>query len=1653
MATTIGALRVELSANIAKFEAAMGKAAKNMARTQRSFERFGSRASAAGRPLSVGLTAPLVAVGALAAKSFLGFDQAMTRSLAIMGDVSDAMRDDMATAAREVGKTTSFSASEAAEAYFFLASAGLDAAQSVGALPQVASFAQAGLFDLSTATDLLTDAQSALGLTIRDDAVANMENMARVSDVLVKANTLANASVQQFSEALTNKAANAMAQLNIDIESGVAVLAAWADQGIKGSEAGERFNIVTRDLQTAARKNAEEFERFGIAVFDQAGNFRSLADIVADVEGALQGMSHEQQGATLAALGFTDRSIAATRSLIGSSEAIRGYERDLRSAGGTTQEVADKQLVGLTGAWIKLTSAVGDVLLEIGDRLRPVLERLAATITDRILPAVRGALDAFGRLSPEVQTSRILWLGFAAALGPALLAIGGVALALTPLVPLFGRIWAAAGRMSNVLVKALGHPIATAQALRARIVTLRASLTGLSLSARASAVGVKLASVAMTGLRFAIRGVIAALGPMILVFAAFEFAAWAAGALKLGDKLKRLVGITDDAANAADRADQQWAKFATTLDTMRAALDETTQQIDALTRKHERLTEQLETTTRTRNEYDVAAAASILTTREEILALEEEIETLQQLREEQAKDVQFSEFFAPLAALAAKDLEMWATASREAKTAARELGVELSVAVKMDHLTRAVHKFAETGPLTANVMREIGTQAAALGVPLEDLPPELKNIVTWLNRTAAAAAEAEQPVDDLGSGVGGLTDSVQTLVDRLRGTGAIQAAHKWAAAVDEAGGITMLTRGEQEELNRVLGTALEKYRALRQAVPPVVAALQNAALAVHEHTVLTVSAADAAQGLQTAFGRQRPILWSTSTDLNALGLTLWDVDRAAEAATAGADRLRQSFGDLTFLDTLTAQFEGFGAAIGQTFARALEGGEQWLGAIQSLGVQAGNRLGTSLSEGLGKRMTKGTGFLSQGLGAVLGKAAGMAIPLIGPVIGPLIGKLFSLGGPSEAELAGRKTAGAFRDGIIATLNEGQLAEASQAALGHWRGNERGAQFLIGVRDAYVAVGRSAAEAEAAVTRLWKAEARGPEAVKSVQRELQVVLDQAADLTARHRTIIQGLEGIRDAGPAAFDPAQLDPYLAQMQEAGLLTAAQAGELRQLADDAHTDWQAMEEAARTYGVAMKTVVDEAGNETQVLDESLLGLGHAQAKLTDEAGRLAAAWDLLTGEGARTGAAIRGMTDEAQGFVTQALEMGIALPAAMQPMIEKMIEQARLTDQNGEKLTDISQIEFAAPLTSGFDLLADKIQMLIIALGGPSGLSKAVEEMVASAGLSITDLSGEWAAMTTDMKAQFGSFEAFVEFRAMTARAGVSFDAMQSRWAAMTEAQQQRYGTFEAYVRERVLRKMARDAGLTWKTMRTDWDAMTAAQQRRYGTFDAYVRNQVLRTMAREAGLTWKDMRDEWKAMTDAQQAQYGSFADFVQARLDAIEQRDDVTTSVGVTYDDPGFAVEDQTMTVHVRYDDPGFTPSGARVSAQHGTPFRQFGRGTPAMLHGLERVMTAPEGRGIAAALGRIQQGLGAIANLSGVRALAEGGLVTRPTLALLGERGPEQVIPSDRMDELGGGGRRVEAKLDQLHQDFALLLDEFRHGLDPRRTARAWVAARALSTA
>src|SRR6056297_567668 len=323
---------------------------------------------------------------AVSVREFGKFDEAMNQSIAIMGDVSDTMRKDMSDAAREVAKNTTFSAEQAAESFFFLASAGLDAEQSVSAMPQVAAFAQAGMFDMATATDLATDAQSALGLT-SNDAAENLDNLTRVTDVFVKANTLANTSTEQLATALTTKAGNALKTVGKDIEEGAAALAVFADQGIKGERAGTLLTNTIFGLTDRAKAAPEEFEKLGLSIFDADENMRSFSDISAQFTEVLGSMTKEQQIATIANLGFTKQSREGLLALVGQTEALDSYEEGLRNAGGTAQQVANNQLDTFNAKLALLGSAVTDVAIDVGGQLAPTIENLIPTI-ERLLPKI-----------------------------------------------------------------------------------------------------------------------------------------------------------------------------------------------------------------------------------------------------------------------------------------------------------------------------------------------------------------------------------------------------------------------------------------------------------------------------------------------------------------------------------------------------------------------------------------------------------------------------------------------------------------------------------------------------------------------------------------------------------------------------------------------------------------------------------------------------------------------------------------------------------------------------------------------------------------------------------------------------------------------------------------------------------------------------------------------------------------------------------------------------------------------------------------------------------------------------------------------------------------------------------------------------------------
>ena len=395
-----------------------------------------------GRTMTIAGTAIVGTVG-LMVNAYGQFDKAMTESLAIMGDVSDETRKKMADVAKTISGETVYSAKELAAAYFFLASAGMDTTQSMTVLGDVARFAQAGTFDLSLATDLLTDAQTALGLSSKD-AIENQKNLIRVSDVLVGANTLANASVKQFAESLTNKAAAALKNVNKEVEEGVAVLAAYADKGIKGQVAGQRLTMMFNGLFEATRRNKKEWDAIGISLWDATEQMRHTGDIIADLEVHLGSMTPEMRTAELATLGFNLKTKDSILTLLGSSGKIKKWTEDLKNMGGITKEVSDNQLKTLINQFTILKNKITNAAISIGETLGPALkdtiENLKGTVGQ-----ITEWIKTHPKLTEVIAKGAVAIGGLLLVLGPLMMMLPGIIAALPLLAAGFAALVAPIG--------------------------------------------------------------------------------------------------------------------------------------------------------------------------------------------------------------------------------------------------------------------------------------------------------------------------------------------------------------------------------------------------------------------------------------------------------------------------------------------------------------------------------------------------------------------------------------------------------------------------------------------------------------------------------------------------------------------------------------------------------------------------------------------------------------------------------------------------------------------------------------------------------------------------------------------------------------------------------------------------------------------------------------------------------------------------------------------------------------------------------------------------------------------------------------------------------------------------------------------------------
>lgn len=312
---------------------------------------------------------------------FAKFDQKLQQSVAIMEGVNATIRKEMSATAIAVSKELNLAADELAGAYYYLASAGLDAKQSLAGLPIVALFAKAGMMELNEATELLTQSNAVLGYQSKD-AQKNLAGMVRVADVLTKASMESQATIDQLAVSLATKAGNSLKLFNKDIEEGAAVLSVFANQGIRGAVAGERLDMFMRQATQAAIKNKDAFKKYGIEIFDSEGKMRNMADIADDLTKALGHLNDEGQVIALTQLGFQVRTVAAAKAFIGQGQAIRDYETSLRSASGYTKQVADEMLKTPIEKWGIFKQKIVDARMELGEKFVDALTESGEVLGD-----------------------------------------------------------------------------------------------------------------------------------------------------------------------------------------------------------------------------------------------------------------------------------------------------------------------------------------------------------------------------------------------------------------------------------------------------------------------------------------------------------------------------------------------------------------------------------------------------------------------------------------------------------------------------------------------------------------------------------------------------------------------------------------------------------------------------------------------------------------------------------------------------------------------------------------------------------------------------------------------------------------------------------------------------------------------------------------------------------------------------------------------------------------------------------------------------------------------------------------------------------------------------------------------------------------------
>ncbi|MGS0745555.1 phage tail tape measure protein [Syntrophomonas erecta subsp. sporosyntropha] len=366
----------------------------------------GQKMTDAGKDLSMKVTAPIVGLGAVITKTGMDFEAAMSEVGAISGATGEDLQA-LEDIAKEMGSTTKFSASEAADGLKFMAMAGWDTQKMLDGLPGVLNLAAAAGEDLGLVSDIVTDAMTAFGM--------EAARAGEFADTIAAASSSANTNVAMLGESFKYVAPLAGA-LGYEAKDTAIALAVMANAGIKGSQSGTALRAIFTRLAKPTKESGTAMDKLGLSITNTDGSMKTLAEMMDDLREAFKDLNPEQQAVYAAQIAGQEAMSGLLAIVNTGDDDFNKLSESINNSTGAADRMAKEMQDNLLGRLTELKSAIEGVALQLYEAMLPALEKVVA--------AVQTFVDWLAKLSPGMKTTIVVIAGLAAAIGPLLIVLG-----------------------------------------------------------------------------------------------------------------------------------------------------------------------------------------------------------------------------------------------------------------------------------------------------------------------------------------------------------------------------------------------------------------------------------------------------------------------------------------------------------------------------------------------------------------------------------------------------------------------------------------------------------------------------------------------------------------------------------------------------------------------------------------------------------------------------------------------------------------------------------------------------------------------------------------------------------------------------------------------------------------------------------------------------------------------------------------------------------------------------------------------------------------------------------------------------------------------------------------------------------------------------